>query len=237
MALQPQQQRACFTVTLVDDATAEGDETFTVTLSNPANATLGTPHVATVTIVDDEIAANVAPTFNEGDSTTRSVAENTAPRTNIGTAIAATDADSGDTLRYTLGGTDFKSFSIHTETGQLLTLAPLDFETKSSYAVTVSVSDGNGGTDSIDVTINVTDEDAPPPPAPTRPPTAVGRLDDVALRVDAAPPAVEIAAAFGGTALTYTATSSDSAVAAVTIAGTVVTGDARRGVTGPRRSR
>ena len=45
-------------------------------------------------------------------------------------------------------------------------------------------------------------------------PTAVGprtaRLDDgdVALRVDAAPPAVEIAAAFGGTALTYTATSS-----------------------------
>ena len=166
VALQPQQQRACFTVTLVDDAEAEGDETFTVTLSNPANATLGTPHVATVTIVDDEIAANVAPTFNEGDSTTRSVAENTAPRTNIGTAIAATDADSGDTLRYTLGGTDFKSFSTHTETGQLLTLAPLDFETKSSYAVTVSVSDGNGGTDSIDVTINVTDETAPPPPPP-----------------------------------------------------------------------
>ena len=166
VALQPQQQRACFTVTLVDDAAVEGDETFTVTLSNPVNATLGTPAVATVTIVDDEIAANVAPTFNEGDSTTRSVAENTAPRTNIGTAIAATDADSGDTLRYTLGGTDFKSFSIHTETGQLLTLAPLDFETKSSYAVTVSVADGNGGTDSIDVTINVTDETAPPPPPP-----------------------------------------------------------------------
>ena len=147
VALQPNQQRACFTVTLVDDAEVEGDETFTVTLSNPVNATLGTRAVATFTIVDDEIAANVAPTFNEGDSTTRSVAENTAPRTNIGTAIAATDADSGDTLRYTLGGTDFKSFSIHTETGQLLTLAPLDFETKSSYAVTVSVADGNGGTD------------------------------------------------------------------------------------------
>ena len=170
VALQPNQQRACFTVTLVDDAEVEGDETFTVTLSNPVNATLGTRAVATVTIVDDEIAANVAPTFNEGDSTTRSVAENTAPRTNIGTAIAATDADSGDTLRYTLDGTDFKSFSIHTETGQLLTLAPLDFETKSSYAVTVSVADGNGGTDSIDVTINVTDEDAPPPPPAPDPP-------------------------------------------------------------------
>ena len=41
VALQPQQQRACFTVTLVDDAEAEGDETFTVTLSNPANADAG----------------------------------------------------------------------------------------------------------------------------------------------------------------------------------------------------
>ena len=54
-------------------------------------------------------------------------------------------------------------------TGQLLTQAALDFETKSSYAVTVSVSDGNGGTDSIDVTITVTDVDEQPgrPAAPS----------------------------------------------------------------------
>ena len=156
VALQPQQQRACFTVTLVDDAEAEGDETFTVTLSNPVNATLGTP-VATFTIVDNEGGANVAPTFTEGTSTTRSVAENTAPGQAIGAPVAATDADSGDTLEYTLGGTDIKSFGIHLNTGQLLTLAALDFETKSSYAVSISVSDGNGGTDSIEVAITVTD--------------------------------------------------------------------------------
>ena len=159
VALQPQQQRACFTLTLVDDAAVEGDETFTVTLSNPVNATLGTPAVATFTIVDNDGGANVAPTFTEGTSTTRSVAENTRAGTNIGTRIAATDADSGDTLEYTLGGTDFKSFRIHLNTGQLLTQAALDYETKSSYAVTVSVSDGNGGTDSINVTINVIDVD------------------------------------------------------------------------------
>ena len=65
VALQPQQQRACFTVTLVDDAAAEGDETFTVTLSNPVNATLGTPHVATFTIVDNEnVAATGTPTIS-----------------------------------------------------------------------------------------------------------------------------------------------------------------------------
>ena len=156
VALQPQQQRACFTVTLVDDAEVEGDETFTVTLSNPVNATLGARAVATFTIVDNE---NVAPTFTEGTSTTRSVAENTRAGQNIGTRIVATDADSGDTLEYTLGGTDFKSFGIHLNTGQLLTQAALDFETKSSYAVSISVSDGNGGTDSIEVAITVTDVD------------------------------------------------------------------------------
>ena len=157
VALQPQQQRACFTVTLVDDAEVEGDETFTVRLSNPVNATLGGARaVATFTIVDNE---NVAPTFTEGTSTTRSVAENTPSGANIGAPVAATDADSGDTLEYTLGGTDFKSFGIHLNTGQLLTQAALDFETKSSYAVSISVSDGNGGTDSIDVTITVTDVD------------------------------------------------------------------------------
>ena len=162
VALQPQQQRACFTVTLVDDAEAEGDETFTVTLSNPVNATLGARAVATFTIVDDEGGANVAPTFTEGTSTTRSVAENTAPGQAIGAPVAATDADSGDTLEYTLGGTDFKSFGIHLNTGQLLTHAALDFETKSSYAVSISVSDGNGGTDSIEVAITVTDVDEQP---------------------------------------------------------------------------
>ena len=51
LALQPRQQRACFTVTLVDDTDSEGDEVFTVTLSDAVNATLGTPAVATFTIL------------------------------------------------------------------------------------------------------------------------------------------------------------------------------------------
>ena len=105
------------------------------------------------------LPANNAPVFTDGTSTTRSVAENTASGQNIGTAVAATDADTGDTLTYTLGGTDAASFSIVSTSGQLQTNAALDYETKTSYSVTVSVSDGNGGTDSITVTINVTDVD------------------------------------------------------------------------------
>ena len=194
VALQPQQQRACFTVTLVDDAEVEGDETFTVTLSNPVNATLGTPAVATVTIVDNDQATqpprttNNAPAFTEGPSATRSVAENTASGQDIGTAIEAMDAD-GDTLRYTLGGTDMASFAVVSTSGQLRTRAALDYETKPSYAVTVSVSDGNGGTDSISVTISVTDVDEPPPgpepePVPALP--GVGALGLALLLLGAA---------------------------------------------------
>ena len=112
--------------------------------------------------------ANNAPEFSDGASTARSVAENTASSSNVGSAVAATDAD-GDTLTYTLGGTDAASFDITSTSGQILTSAALDHETKSSYSVTVSVADGEGGTDTIGVTISVTDESEPPdaPGAPT----------------------------------------------------------------------
>ena len=109
--------------------------------------------------LDIVIPANNAPVFTDGSSTTRAVAENTASGQNIGAAVAATDADSGDPLTYSLGGADATSFSIVSTSGQLQTKAALDYEAKTSYAVTVSVSDDNGGSDSIDVTINVTDAD------------------------------------------------------------------------------
>ena len=111
----------------------------------------------TVTINVTDVNENRAPVFTEGTSTTRSVAENTGNGVDIGSAVAATDADSDDTLTYTLGGTDASSFDIVSTSGQLQTRAALDYETKTSYTVTVSVSDGNSGTDSITVTINVTD--------------------------------------------------------------------------------
>ncbi len=104
---------------------------------------------------------NSAPSFTEGISTTRSVAENTASGQNIGGAVMATDTDTSDTLTYTLGGTDAADFGIVSSSGQLQTSAALNFETKASYAVTVSVSDGNGGAASINVTINVTNVDEP----------------------------------------------------------------------------
>ncbi len=111
---------------------------------------------------------NTPPTFTDGATTTRSVAENTAAGQNIGAAVAATDANN-HTLSYTLGGTDADSFSIVSTSGQLQTKAALDYETKSSYTVTVTAYDGNNGGDRITVTINVTDAVGAAPSVETTP--------------------------------------------------------------------
>ncbi len=112
--------------------------------------------------------ANSQPAFPSSENGARSVAENTAAGANIGAPVGATDADN-DALTYTLGGDDAASFAIVPSTGQLQTLAALNFEGKNSYSVTVSASDrkdatGNADTAidvTIDVTISVTNVDDP----------------------------------------------------------------------------
>ena len=111
------------------------------------------------------LPSNNAPIFTEGDSTHRSVAENTGSSSTIGTPVSATDADN-DTLTYQLGGLDGASFSINPNSGHLLTSSVLDFEVQSSYSVYLLVSDGAGGTDRINVTIFVIDVDETPDPVP-----------------------------------------------------------------------
>ena len=112
-------------------------------------------------------ATNAAPVFpdqdlttlgDQSDETSRSVAENTAAKQNIGSAVAAGDGD-GDLLLYTLGGADADSFGIDRKSGQIMTKAKLDYETKDAYMVTVTATDPSGAADSIVVNISVTDED------------------------------------------------------------------------------
>ena len=105
--------------------------------------------------------ANHAPVFSEGISTARSVAENTSAGVNIGSPVVATDEDD-DLLTYGLEGPDAAAFGIVGTTGQLQTRAPLDYETRDAYAVTVIVSDGRGAADTIGVAISVTDENDDP---------------------------------------------------------------------------
>ena len=111
---------------------------------------------------------NQQPTFPATEDGARSVPENSSAGTNIGDPVAAEDPEN-DRLSYSLSGTDAASFSIVSGSGQLRVKEPLDFETKSSYEVTVDVHDGKDGLgnpsaaidDSIDVTITVGNEDEP----------------------------------------------------------------------------
>ena len=77
----------------------------------------GTASSISVTINVTDL--NEVPVFTDGDSTTRSVAENTAAGQNIGTPVAATIDIDNYTLTYTLGGTDVASFSVVSTSGQL----------------------------------------------------------------------------------------------------------------------
>ena len=103
-----------------------------------------------------------SPVFVDGSSTSRSVEENTDAGQRIGDAVLATPFDAEDTLTYTLGGTDADSFSINSRNGYLKTNAALDYETKSSYSVTVTATDDNSFSSTITVTIDVTDVDEAP---------------------------------------------------------------------------
>ena len=123
-----------------------------------------TARTATVTLDVEVTVSNVnePPDFPASEDGQRTVAENTAADQDIGAPVAATDPDSGDTLTYTLGGTDGASFTIDELTGQLKTKAGLDYEDEDTYTVTVTATDQSGLSDEIDVTITVTSVNEPP---------------------------------------------------------------------------
>ena len=104
-------------------------------------------------------AGNRPPVFTSS-SAVREVPENSPAGTDVGAPVTAVDPD-GDTLTYTLEGTDAASFGIGSSTGQIQTISGVtyDFESDNTYFVTVKADDGNGGTNTIFVGISLTDED------------------------------------------------------------------------------
>ena len=93
------------------------------------------------------ISSNNKPVFSS--SSTFSVREN---ETSIGT-VTATDAD-GDTVSYSISGTDASSVSIDSSTGTLSFISAPDYEAIQSYSVTALVSDGSDeASQNISITI------------------------------------------------------------------------------------
>ena len=106
-------------------------------------------------------ATNTVPYFPDATAE-RSVGQGTAAGRNIGAPVRATDDDSGEVLTYSLGGSDAELFDIDPATGQLKTLAVLDYDPEgtNTYEVQVRVHDGFDSSyspsTSVDATIIVT---------------------------------------------------------------------------------
>ena len=130
-------------------------------------------------IVDSDTSGNRAPVFVEGVSTRRTVPEHAERAAYIGSPVIAIDPD-GDVLTYSLGDVfDGQTFIVDSAWGQLMTKAPLDFETRSSYTVVVGVTDGRGAGDTMVVTINLTDMQEVPIDNPQT--QAVGKVNPDAV--------------------------------------------------------
>ena len=118
-----------------------GSDTFTYTITqgdqtSSANVTM------TISPVQDAPSIDVASTIQ--------VAEN---QTTVDT-ISVSDPDTTDTLTLSIGGTDVESFNL-SSSNVLSFKDAADFETKNSYALTLSLTDGQA-TVTKDITVSVT---------------------------------------------------------------------------------
>jgi hypothetical protein len=113
----------------------ETKSSYSVTIRSTDSGGLSVSRVFTISVTD----VNEAPTAIAITGST--VPENSAAGTAIGT-LSATDPDAGDVVSLSLVAGDIASFSV--VGGVLLSAEPFDFETKSTYTVTVRATDAGG---------------------------------------------------------------------------------------------
>ncbi len=122
------------------NANFNGNDSFSYTLEQGSLSSTASVNISVQPLPDAPIISI--------SSTEITIPEN---QTNV-VDIVASDAD-GDPLSYSLSGTDSAYFSISIS-GELSFINPPDYETKSSFEVTVSVSDG-ALSDSKNLVINI----------------------------------------------------------------------------------
>ena len=96
------------------------------------------------------------PEFDANGPVTITVPENTEAGTAIGDPLTATDDDDTVLTYRIIDWRDGSSFDIDSNTGQLKTKAPLDYETRTQYELQANVHDDDGGDDWISINIRVT---------------------------------------------------------------------------------
>ena len=159
--------------TTADSDPADNDGEFRYTITVTAKDPSGAPGTATVTVTITDV--NDKPEFPDAALEAHTIAEDAATLT-LGDAYNATDADAGDDVTdaevtYGVTGADASAFTIgngedlndngnatdpNEALGQLALKKTPDFETKSSYSVTVTATDDENATAELKVTVTVT---------------------------------------------------------------------------------
>jgi VCBS repeat-containing protein len=142
-------------------AGATPSETFTVTATDNNSS----PATGNATLTVSVTGGNDAPTISSG--TTGTVAENAATSTVI-YQTTASDPDAGQTLTYSLSGTDDALLDI-SNTGVVTLKATADFETKPSYSFNVIATDNGSPALSATQSVTVTVTDVNDAPVNTKP--------------------------------------------------------------------
>ncbi|XP_046581094.1 protocadherin Fat 4-like [Haliotis rubra] len=114
-----------------------------------------TPLVGTTTVTVDITNVNDNTPACPSNFITQSMAEAGAANTAV-TTIACTDADTPDTLTYSItGGNTPVFFAIDATTGAITTTAPFNYEITTEFTLTVNVADNGVPSRSVDVTVKV----------------------------------------------------------------------------------
>jgi hypothetical protein len=167
LSLAPGTTSITFTVPISDDAEVEADETVQLSLSNPANAVLGDPATATLTIVDNDLprvrfgSSNYRVNERRGAATIRAVLTSTSPQT-VTVDYASIGGTAGEGSDYTpVSGT----LTFAPGTTSITFTMPIsdDAEVEADETVRLSLSNPTnatlGGTSATTVTI--VDDDRP----------------------------------------------------------------------------
>jgi hypothetical protein len=167
-----------FSITLMNDAAIESNETITLPLTNVTGAALGTPNTATVTITDDDSAPPPAGTL-QFTSSTQSISESASSvtlsvsrtggsagaaavnyQTAGGTATAGADYTTvTNTFQWNAGASNTQSF-------QIALLGDTAVEGNETINVSLTNASGAALGSPNAATITITDDDSAPPPPP-----------------------------------------------------------------------
>ncbi len=182
-------------ITYTPSADLNGADTFTYTITQSGKTSSSTVTV-TVTPVNDAPVINTASTLQINENST-----------SLGT-VSISDADNDQTT-LSITGTDAASFELSSSNGLSFKTAP-DYETKTSYSLTLSVTDGQVSV-TKDITISVINLNDNTPVILTSPSRSVMEFATAAGQV--------IASDADGDSLTYTISGINASLLNLTSAG------------------